>query len=69
MYRDHKGFEILGPKISPKNQPNIYFVTAWEYCLEMNSQAHSCLQINSERRYEILKISYLAELSIDYLTD
>ena len=57
IYRDHEGFGGFGPKLSPKNQLDIYFLRVWEYCLEIAKPKNVFrLILNpSIKSYEILK--------------
>ena len=45
-YRSTIGFGDFGSKLSPQNQLDNYFLTLWEYCLGLISQAQKFLQIN-----------------------
>ena len=55
----------FGPKLSPQNQLDIYFLTFWEHWLGIAKPKNKCLQINPLNSYEILKISYLTHFSTD----
>ena len=64
-------FKASGPKISPKNQLNIYFVTGRQYWLgtaKPKNVFRSTLSF-APSCFEILKISYLTEFSTDWLSD
>jgi len=57
VYRDHKGLGFLAPKLHPKNQINVYFVTSRQDWLGI-AKPQKCLQINHKPFHKV-NIKYL----------
>jgi len=58
----------FGPKLSPQNQLDIYFLTVWEYWLgiaKLKNVFRSILNPSIKIVMKILKILYLADFSTD----
>ena len=69
IYREGlQRFGLSCPKILPTNQPNIFFVTAWQHWLGI-AKPKNVFRSTLNLCIKLLWIFYLTDFSIDWLTD